>query len=64
MAPPEFIQDGKVTEQGLTELHPRHNANVHVVGHPFTVEMIVCYVQGKVTGEFWDEPQCPRTRAT
>jgi acyl carrier protein len=55
---PEFVQDGKVTEKGLAELHARmpfadlskfeKNPEVTAISDLFTVEMIARYVQTKV----------------
>jgi len=55
---PEFVQDGKVTEQGLVELRTRmpfadlssfeKNPEVKAISDLFTVEMITRYVQGKL----------------
>ncbi len=55
---PEFVQDGKVTEKGLSELRMRmpfadlskfeRNPDVTGIGDLFTVEMITRYIQGKL----------------
>jgi acyl carrier protein len=55
---PEFVQDGKVTDQGLAELRSRmpfadlsnfeKNPAVTAIGDLFTVEMITRYIQGKL----------------
>src|SRR6266481_861084 len=55
---PEFVQEGKVTEKGLTELRTRmpfadlskfeNNPEVSAIGDLFTVEMIARYIQGKL----------------
>jgi acyl carrier protein len=55
---PEFVQDGKVTDQGLAELRSRmpfadlsgfeRNPEVTAIGDLFTVEMITRYIQGKL----------------
>ena len=55
---PEFVQDGKVTEKGLTELKARmpyadlsqfeKNPEVSGISDLFTVEMITRYIQGKL----------------
>lgn len=55
---PEFVQDGKVTEKGLSELRARmpfadldgfeKNPEVAGISELFTVEMITRYIQGKL----------------
>jgi acyl carrier protein len=55
---PEFVQDGKVTDQGLAELRERmpfadlshfeKNPDVSAISDLFTVDMITRYVQGKL----------------
>jgi acyl carrier protein len=55
---PEFVQDGKVTEKGLSELKARmpfadlsqfeKNPEVSGISDLFTVEMITRYIQGKL----------------
>jgi acyl carrier protein len=57
---PEFVQDGKVTEKGLSELKARmpfadlsqfeKNPEVSGISDLFTVEMITRYIQGKLDG--------------
>jgi len=54
---PEFVKDGKMTEQGLEELRKRlpyadltefeKNPNVADIGNLFTVQMLVKYVEEK-----------------
>jgi acyl carrier protein len=56
---PEFVQDGKVTDQGLAELRERmpfadlsrfeKNPDVSAISDLFTVDMITRYIQGKLT---------------
>jgi acyl carrier protein len=58
---PEFVQNGKVTEKGLSELRARmpyadlskfeKNPEVRAISDLFTVDMITRYIQGKL-----DEP--------
>ncbi len=58
---PEFVQNGKVTDKGLSELKARmpfadlsmfeKNPEVSGISDLFTVEMITRYIQGKL-----DEP--------
>jgi acyl carrier protein len=55
---PEFVQDGKVTDQGLAELRERmpfadlshfeSNPEVSAISDLFTVDMITRYIQGKL----------------
>jgi acyl carrier protein len=55
---PEYVQNGKVTEQGLTELRTRmpfadltkfeKNPEVNAISDLFTVDMITRYIQGKL----------------
>ncbi|MEX2671926.1 MAG: acyl carrier protein, partial [Phycisphaeraceae bacterium] len=55
---PEYVQDGKVTEQGLEELKKRMphadftnfegDPDVNKVGEIFTVEAVVKFVQSKL----------------
>jgi acyl carrier protein len=55
---PEFVQDGRVTEKGLSELRARmpfadlskfeRNPDVNTIGDLFTVDMIARYVEGKL----------------
>src|SRR5215471_6410663 len=55
---PEFVQDGRVTEKGLTELKARmpfadlgqfeQNPEVSHISDLFTVELITRYIQGKL----------------
>src|SRR5438094_8842300 len=55
---PEFVQDGKVTDKGLSELRMRmpfadlskfeKNPTVSAISDLFTVEMITRYIQGKL----------------
>jgi acyl carrier protein len=55
---PEFVQDGKVTDQGLAELRERmpfadlshfeKNPEVSAISDLFTVDMITRYIQGKL----------------
>ncbi len=57
---PEFVQNGKVTEKGLSELRTRmpfadlskfeQNPDVSHIGDLFTVELITRYIQGKLNG--------------
>src|SRR5438876_524141 len=55
---PDFVQDGRVTEKGLTELRSRMpfadlgkfeaNPEVGAISDLFTVEMITRYIEGKL----------------
>ena len=55
---PEFVQNGRVTEKGLAELHVRmpfadlsqfeQNPEVSSIGDLFTVDLITRYIQGKL----------------
>lgn len=55
---PEYVQDGKVTEKGLTELKARmphadfsefeQDPDVNKVGEIFTVEAVVKFVEAKL----------------
>src|SRR5215510_7210760 len=55
---PEFVQEGRVTEQGLAELRARmpfadlgkfeQNPEVGAIGDLFTVGLIIRYIQGKL----------------
>jgi len=55
---PEFVQEGRVTEQGLAELRARmpfadlgkfeQNPEVGAIGDLFTVGLITRYIQGKL----------------
>jgi acyl carrier protein len=55
---PEFVQDGKVTEKGLTELRTRmpyaelgefvKNPELSHLGDIFTVDLITRYIQSKL----------------
>ncbi len=55
---PEYVQNGKVTEQGLAELRTRmpfadlskfeKNPEVNAISDLFTVDMITRYIQGKL----------------
>jgi acyl carrier protein len=55
---PEFVQDGRVTEKGLTELKTRmpfadleqfeQNPEVSHISDLFTVDLITRYIQGKL----------------
>jgi len=55
---PEFVQEGKVTDKGLSELKTRmpfadlsafeRNPTVTAISDLFTVEMITRYIQGKL----------------
>ncbi len=55
---PEFVQDGKVTDQGLAELRERmpfadlshfeKNREVSAISDLFTVDMITRYIEGKL----------------
>src|SRR2546428_10940425 len=55
---PEFVQNGKVTDKGLSELKARmpfadlsqfeKNPEVNGISDLFTVEMITRYIQGKL----------------
>src|SRR5947207_11602213 len=55
---PEFVQNGRVTEKGLSELRARmpfadlnqfeQNPEVSAISDLFTVEMIARYIQGKL----------------
>ncbi len=57
---PAFVQDGRMTEEGLAELRRRmpyadidafaQNPDVRRISQLFTVEMIVRYIQDKVSG--------------
>ncbi len=57
----EFVQDGKLTEKGLAELRTRmpyaklsefeKNPSVQDIGDLFTVEMIVNYIEAKLSEE-------------
>ncbi len=57
---PEFVQNGKVTEKGLSELRERmpfadlskfeQDPEVSHIGDLFTVELITHYIQGKLNG--------------
>ena len=57
-ADPEFVQNGKVTDKGLAELHARmpfadlskfeKNPELAGISDLFTVEMITKYIQGKL----------------
>jgi len=61
LSSPEFVKDGKMTEQGLEELRKRlpyadlsefeSDPNVAEIGNLFTVEMIVKYVEGKLAAK-------------
>src|SRR3974390_2906820 len=54
---PEFVQDGKVTEKGLSELRNKmpfadlskfeKNPELSAISNLFTVDMITRYIQGK-----------------
>src|SRR3954453_14622810 len=56
---PDFVQNGKVTEKGLSELRTRmpfadlrqfeQNPEVTAISNLFTVELITRYIQGKLT---------------
>jgi acyl carrier protein len=56
---PELVQDGKLTEKGLAELHARmpfadlsefeKNPELSQVGDLFTVELVTRYVAGKLS---------------
>jgi acyl carrier protein len=56
---PEFVQDGRVNEKGLSELRTRmpfadlskfeKNPEVSAISDLFTVDMIARYIQGKLT---------------
>jgi len=56
---PEFVQNGKVTDKGLSELRLRmpfadlskfeKNPELNGIGNLFTVDMITRYIQGKVS---------------
>lgn len=56
---PEFVQDGKVTERGISELRTRMpfadlskfeaNPEVSGISDLFTVEMITKYIEGKLS---------------
>ncbi|HYV38513.1 MAG TPA: acyl carrier protein [Gemmataceae bacterium] len=56
---PEFVQDGKVTDKGLSELRARmpfadiakfeKNPELTAISDLFTVEMITRYIQGKLS---------------
>jgi acyl carrier protein len=55
---PEFVQDGRVTDRGLSELRSRmpfadlskfeKNPEVSAISDLFTVDMIARYIQGKL----------------
>jgi len=55
---PEYVQNGKVTEQGLSELRARmpfadlskfeKNPDVSAISDLFTVDMIARYIEGKL----------------
>jgi acyl carrier protein len=55
---PDFVQGGRVTEQGLAELRARmpfadlgkfeRNPEVSAIGDLFTVDLITRYIQGKL----------------
>ena len=55
---PEFVQDGRVTDRGLSELRARmpfadlsrfeKNPEVSAISDLFTVDMIARYIQGKL----------------
>src|SRR5207245_7093398 len=55
---PDFVQNGKVTEKGLTELRERmpfadltkfeKNPDLAAISDLFTVDMITRYIQGKL----------------
>ena len=55
---PEFVQDGRVTDRGLSELRSRmpfadlskfeNNPEVSAISDLFTVDMIARYIQGKL----------------
>lgn len=57
---PDFVQDGRVTDKGLSELRSRmpfadlatfeKNPQVTNISDLFTVEMITRYIQGKLGG--------------
>jgi len=57
---PDFVQDGRVTDKGITELRTRmpfadlnkfeQDPQVNNISDLFTVEMITRYIQGKLTG--------------
>jgi acyl carrier protein len=56
---PEFVQDGRVTDKGMIELHTRmpfadlsrlgKNPEVSALNELFTVDLITRYVQGKLS---------------
>src|ERR1043165_6470953 len=58
---PEFVQNGKVTDKGISELKARmpfadltkfeKNPEVTAISDLFTVEMITKYIQGKVSAK-------------
>ena len=58
---PEFVQNGKVTEKGLSELRERmpfadikkfeQNPELNAISDLFTVEMITRYIEGKLTAK-------------
>jgi acyl carrier protein len=60
---PEFVQDGRVTDRGLSELRSRmpfadlakfeKNPEVSAISDLFTVDMIARYIQGKL-----GQPSC------
>ncbi len=55
---PEFVQNGRVTDKGLAELHARmpfadlshfeQNPEVSAISDLFTVDLITRYIQGKL----------------
>lgn len=57
---PEFVQNGKVTDKGLSELRERmpfadlskfeQDPDISHIGDLFTVELITRYIQGKLNG--------------
>ncbi|NOZ21534.1 MAG: acyl carrier protein [Planctomycetes bacterium] len=61
LSSPEFVKDGKMTEQGLEELRKRlpyadlsdfeQDPNVAEIGNLFTVEMMVKYVEDKLAAK-------------
>lgn len=61
LSSPEFVKDGRMTEQGLEELRKRlpyadvtefeQDPNVAEIGNLFTVEMIVKYVEEKLAAK-------------
>ncbi len=60
-ADPDFVQNGKVTEKGLSELRQRMpfadlskfeaNPDMSKISDLFTVEMITKYIEGKLGGK-------------